>query len=30
MSTPSFDFFNQKSKDYSQNTAFNEEDIWNN
>lgn len=30
MSTPSFDFFNQKSTDYSQNTAFNEEDIWNN
>lgn len=24
----SFDFFNEKSTDYSQNTAFNEEDIW--
>lgn len=27
-STSSFDFFNEKSTDYSQNTAFNEEDIW--
>ncbi len=26
--TSSFDFFNEKSTDYSQNTAFNEEDIW--
>lgn len=30
LSTASFDFFNEKSTDYSQNTAFNEEDIWNN
>lgn len=29
MSSASFDFFNEKSTDYSQNTAFNEEDIWN-
>jgi ribonucleoside-diphosphate reductase beta chain len=28
LSTSSFDFFNEKSTDYSQNTAFNEEDIW--
>lgn len=28
-SSASFDFFNEKSTDYSQNTAFNEEDIWN-
>jgi len=26
--TSSFDFFNEKSTDYSQNTAFNEEEIW--
>lgn len=28
LSTSSFDFFNEKSTDYSQNTAFNEDDIW--
>jgi ribonucleoside-diphosphate reductase beta chain len=27
-STSSFDFFNEKSTDYSQNTAFNEEELW--
>lgn len=26
--TSSFDFFNEKSTDYSQNTAFNEEELW--
>jgi ribonucleoside-diphosphate reductase beta chain len=26
--TSSFDFFNEKSTDYSQNTAFDEEEIW--
>lgn len=28
MATSSFDFFNEKSTDYSQNTAFDEEDLW--
>jgi len=29
LATSSSDFFNEKLVDYSQNTAFNEEDIWN-
>ena len=28
LASSSFDFFNEKSTDYSQNTAFDEEDIW--
>lgn len=28
MASSSFDFFNEKSTDYSQNTAFDEEDLW--
>ena len=28
LATASFDFFNEKSTDYSQNVAFNEEDLW--
>jgi ribonucleoside-diphosphate reductase beta chain len=28
MATASFDFFNEKSTDYSQNASFDEEDIW--
>lgn len=28
LATTSFDFFNEKSTDYSQNVAFNEEELW--
>lgn len=28
MASSSFDFFNEKSTDYSQNTAFDDEDLW--